>query len=97
MASILISSVMAPILLGMYVPSFRKPLAGFLSAGLGLVSTVILNIYIMTQGVYSAEEETFIIQWFGIDFMQEFIMYITVPISLISFFVGVVFDKGEPS
>ncbi|MCS5645111.1 MAG: sodium:solute symporter family protein, partial [Candidatus Marinimicrobia bacterium] len=29
LASILISSVLAPILLGMYVPKFRKPLAGF--------------------------------------------------------------------
>ncbi|MBT3179548.1 MAG: sodium:solute symporter family protein [Candidatus Marinimicrobia bacterium] len=96
MASILISSVMVPILLGMYVPKFRKPLAGFLSAGLGLGSTVILNIYIMTNGVFDVEEETYIIQWFGIDFIQEFIMYITVPISLIGFFVGVIFDKGDP-
>ena len=96
MASILISSVMVPILLGMYVPKFRKPLAGFLSAGLGLGSTVILNIYIMTNGAFDVEEETYIIQWFGIDFIQEFIMYITVPISLIGFFVGVIFDKGDP-
>ena len=97
MASILISSVLAPILLGMYVPKFRKPLAGFLSAGLGLVSTVILNIYIMTNGVFDLEEETYIIHWFGIDFLQEFVMYITVPISLIGFFVGVIFDKGDRS
>jgi len=97
MASILISSVLAPILLGMYVPKFRKPLAGFLSAGLGLVSTVILNIYIMTNGVFDLEEETYIIHWFGIDFLQEFVMYITVPISLIGFFVGLIFDKGDRS
>jgi len=97
MASILISSVLAPILLGMYVPKFRKPLAGFLSAGLGLVSTVILNIYIMTKGVFDLEEETYIIHWFGIDFLQEFVMYITVPISLIGFFVGLIFDKGDRS
>ena len=97
MASILISSVLAPILLGMYVPKFRKPLAGFLSAGLGLVSTVILNIYIMTNGVFDLEEETYVIHWFGIDFLQEFVMYITVPISLIGFFVGVIFDKGDRS
>ena len=97
LASILISSVLAPILLGMYVPKFRKPLAGFLSAGLGLVSTVILNIYIMTNGVFDLEEETYIIHWFGIDFLQEFVMYITVPISLIGFFVGVIFDKGDRS
>jgi len=97
MASILISSVLAPILLGMYVPKFRKPLAGFLSAGLGLVSTVILNIYIMTNGVFDLDEETYIIHWFGIDFLQEFVMYITVPISLIGFFVGLLFDKGDQS
>ena len=97
LASILISSVLAPILLGMYVPKFRKPLAGFLSAGLGLVSTVILNIYIMTNGVFDLDEETYIIHWFGIDFLQEFVMYITVPISLIGFFVGLIFDKGDQS
>ena len=97
LASILISSVLAPILLGMYVPKFRKPLAGFLSAGLGLVSTVILNIYIMMNGVFDLDEETYIIHWFGIDFLQEFVMYITVPISLIGFFVGLIFDKGDRS
>ena len=97
LASILISSVLAPILLGMYVPKFRKPLAGFLSAGLGLVSTLILNIYIMTNGVFDLDEETYIIHWFGIDFLQEFVMYITVPISLIGFFVGLIFDKGDRS
>ena len=52
MASILISSVLVPILLGLYVPKFRKPLAGFLSAGLGLSSTVILNVYIMMNGTF---------------------------------------------
>ncbi len=97
MASILISSVLAPILLGLYVPNFRKSMAGFLSAGLGLISTLTLNIYIMTNGIYDAEEETFIVQWFGIDFLQEFIMYITVPISIIAFFVGLALDKGDQS
>ena len=52
MASILISSVMVPILLGLFIPRFRKALAGFLSAGLGLASTVILNIYIMMTGTF---------------------------------------------
>ena len=47
------------------------------------------------NGVFDLEEETYIIDWFGIDFMLEFVMYITVPISLIGFFVGVLFDKGD--
>ena len=97
MASILISSVLVPILLGLYVPKFRNPLGGFLSAGLGLSSTVILNVYIMMNGTFDLEEETYIVQWLGIDFLQEFVMYITVPISLIGFFIGLALDKGGRS
>ena len=97
MASILISSTMTPILLGIYVPSFRKPLSGFLSAGLGLLSTIILNIYIMMTGTFDTVEETYIVQWFGIDFLQEFVMYITVPISFMGFFIGLVMDRGDKS
>jgi len=95
MASVLISSVLVPILLGLYVPKFRKPLAGLLSAGLGLSSTVLLNVYIMMTGTFDIVEETYIVQWFGIDFLQEFIMYITVPVSLFGFFIGLSLDKGD--
>ena len=94
LASILISSTLTPILLGIYIPNFRRPLAGFFSAGLGLLSTIILNIYIMIYGTFDPVEETYFVQWFGVDFLQEFIMYITIPISLIGFFAGFFLDKG---
>ena len=97
LASILISSTLAPILLGIYIPNFRRPLAGFFSAGLGLLSTIILNIYIMIYGTFDPVEETYFVQWFGVDFLQEFIMYITIPISLIGFFAGFFLDKGGRS
>ncbi|MCH2651259.1 MAG: sodium:solute symporter family protein, partial [Candidatus Marinimicrobia bacterium] len=97
MASMLISSTLPPNVVGIYVPSFRKPLAGFLSAGLGLLSTIILNIYIMMTGTFDTVEETYIVQWFGIDFLQEFVMYITVPISFMGFFIGLVMDRGDKS
>ena len=97
LASILISSTLTPILLGIYIPNFRRPLAGFFSAGLGLLSTVILNIYIMIYGTFDPVDETYFIQWFGVDFLQEFIMYITIPISLIGFFAGFALDKGDRS
>ena len=97
LASILISSTLAPILLGIYIPNFRRPLAGFFSAGLGLLSTIILNIYIMIYGTFDPVEETYFVQWFGVDFLQEFIMYITIPISLIGFFSGFFLDKGGRS
>ena len=97
LASILISSTLTPILLGIYIPNFRRPLAGFFSAGLGLLSTIILNIYIMIYGTFDPVEETYFVQWFGVDFLQEFIMYITIPISLIGFFSGFFLDKGGRS
>ena len=97
LASILISSTLTPILLGIYIPNFRRPLAGFFSAGLGLLSTIILNIYIMIYGTFDPVDETYFIQWFGVEFLQEFIMYITIPISLIGFFSGFVLDKGGRS
>jgi len=96
-ASILISSVMVPILLGLFVPSFRRPLAGLLSSGVGLISTVSLNIIIMTTGTFDPVEETYIVQWFGMDFLQEFIMYITVPLSLAAFIGGLIMDRGKRS
>ena len=97
LASILISSTLTPILLGIYIPNFRRPLAGFFSAGLGLLSTIILNIYIMIYGTFDPVDETYFIQWFGVEFLQEFIMYITIPISLIGFFSGFALDKGGRS
>ena len=97
LASILISSTLTPVLLGIYIPNFRRPLAGFFSAGLGLLSTIILNIYIMIYGTFDPVDETYFIQWFGVDFLQEFIMYITIPISLIGFFAGFALDKGDRS
>ena len=57
LASILISSTLTPVLLGIYIPNFRRPLAGFFSAGLGLLSTIILNIYIMIYGTFDPVDE----------------------------------------
>lgn len=93
LASILISSMLVPILLGLFQKKLRKPLAGLVSTSSGLFSTIILNLYIMINGRFDTSEETYIVHWFGIDFLQEFVMYITVPISLIGFFIGYIFNE----
>mgnify|MGYP000179748291 CR=1 FL=1 len=97
MATILISSVLVPILGGLYFPRLRKGLAGVLSAGLGLAATVILNMLIMLKGSFVVEEETYVLQIGQWEFLQEYIMYITVPISLIGFILGVILDRGKSS
>ena len=70
-------------------------MAGFLSAGLGRFSTIILNVLVMTKGVFVGEEETYVLQLGQWEIMQEYIMYFTIPISLIGFFIGLLIDKGK--
>ena len=49
---------------------------------------------IRDRGTFDPSEETYIVTWFGIDFLQEFVMYITVPISLAGFFIGLLIESG---
>jgi hypothetical protein len=49
----------------------------------------------MLKGTFDPSEETYIVHWFGIDFLQEFVMYITVPISVAGFFVGLFIESRE--
>ena len=95
LASVLISSVMTPILLGLYYPSLRKRLAGILSSSFGLSSTLILNIYIMINGVFDPIEETYIYQVGNWEILQEYIMYFTVPFSFFGFFLGILIEKDD--
>jgi len=95
LASVLISSVMTPILLGLYYPSLRKRLAGILSSSFGLLSTLILNIYIMINGVFDPIEETYIYQVGNWEILQEYIMYFTVPFSFFGFFLGILIEKDD--
>ena len=95
LASVLISSVMTPILLGLYYPSLRKRLAGILSSSFGLSSTLILNIYIMINGVFDPIEETYIYHVGNWEILQEYIMYFTVPFSFFGFFLGILIEKDD--
>ena len=97
MASILISSVLVPILGGLFFPKFHKPLAGLLSTGLGLASTIILNMYIMTQGTFVVAEETYVLYIGSWEIFQEYLMYITVPISFMGYILGIIFGKEKRS
>jgi SSS family solute:Na+ symporter len=93
LASILISSVMVPILLGLYYSSLRKRLAGILSSSFGLSSTLILNIYIMVQGTFDPVEETYILHFGSWEILQEYVMYFTVPFSFFGFLLGILIEK----
>jgi SSS family solute:Na+ symporter len=96
LSSILISSVLAPILLGLYVPAWRRPRAGLLSTTLGLIVVISVNLAIVVFGDYSDANETYILtvevggaNW---DIWQEHAMYFGIPASLLGFFTGVLLD-----
>jgi SSS family solute:Na+ symporter len=98
MASLLISTALVPTLLGLYVPRWRRPLAGLLSSSLGLVSIVAINAAIVFGGEYVEAEETFVLtlQLAGAsrEILQEYAMLLSVPISLLGFLVGLALDRG---
>ena len=96
-ATILISTVLVPIMIGLYVPAWRVPLAGMLSSATGLAAVVILNIAIVFGGEYVDAQETYVLvvdvvgmQW---TVLQEYVMLFSVPASLIAFFAGLIVHK----
>ena len=101
MASILISTALVPILLGLYVPSWRRPLAGFLSSTAGLVAVVAVNAIIVFKGQYIDAEETYVltvtIAGQSREILQEYAMFFSLPISLLAYFVGLGLGRGERS
>jgi Na+/proline symporter len=96
MASFQISTTLVPILLGLYVPRWRRPLAGFLSSLLGLSSVVLANAVMVLAGAYSEARSTYVLelQLFGRHWVliQEYIMFASVPLSLLGFFAGLLID-----
>jgi SSS family solute:Na+ symporter len=98
MSSLLISTALVPILAGLYVPAWRRPLAGFLASVLGLVAVVGVNALIVFGGEYVEAEETFVwtVQVAGEprEIFQEYAMLFSVPVSLLGFAVGLLLDRG---
>ena len=86
-------------MLGLYIPSWRRPLAGLLSSALGLAAVVIVNALIVFAGSYVDAEETYVltVRFAGQshEILQEYAMYFSVPVSVGGFFLGLILDRGE--
>ena len=99
LASILMSTVMVPVLIGLYVPAWRRPRAGLLASLFGLTSTLLANGVIVLAGEYIEEEETFVLSFdlagHSISILQEYAMFFTLPLSLVGFLLGLVLDRSR--
>ena len=98
-ASLLISTALIPVLLGLYVPGWRRPLAGALSSILGLAAIVAANALIVLAGDYVEAEETYVLTLYVAgaprEILQEYAMLFSVPVSLLGFGLGLALDRGR--
>lgn len=99
LASILICSVLVPILLGLYVPAWRRPRAGLFGSGLGLVTVIAANLAIVLLGDFAPANDTYVLTvhfagatW---DIWQEHSMLFGIPASLLGFFGGLLSELGR--
>jgi SSS family solute:Na+ symporter len=97
LASFLISTVLVPILLGLYIPAWRVPLAGFLSSLLGLTAVVGANLAVVLGGDYldTAETHVLTVSVAGRSFaiLQEYTMLFSLPVSVFGFFAGLLIHR----
>jgi 1,4-dihydroxy-2-naphthoate octaprenyltransferase len=98
LSTLLTSTVLMPVLLGIFRADWRKPLAGFVSAVTGLVSAILFYGFVEWFGTFSEENGTTILtivteSGATFDIWQEYAMLVTLPLSLAGFFVGLAMEK----
>ena len=100
MSTGLSSTVLAPIMMGLFWKEKKTPLAGTLSCAIGLVATIFFCVAIALVGVENETYGTFIwsfsIAGVSFDIWQEYALYFTLPISFLGFLIGNVFGEESP-
>ncbi len=98
--TILTSTVLVPIFMGLFWKGTKKPLAGTLSCASGLITVVVYYLLIRELGVFNEVYGTYV--WsFSIGnepyaLWQEYALYFSLPASLLGFIVGnVIGHKSE--
>ena len=99
LATLLTSSVFIPIMLGLYVPAFRRPSAGFWSALSGLGAAVLFYILMGVFGTLEDGTRVMHLTWAGhtYEILEEYAMFLTLPISALGFGVGLAVSRKEAS
>ena len=97
LATLLTSTVFVPIILGLFVPSFRRPKAGTWGAGAGLLGSI---AYYVAFGLFGHDGEgtrILTLDLFGstFDIWEEYAMFFTIPLSLLAYLAGVVADRPK--
>ncbi len=97
LATLLTSTVFVPILLGLFVPSFRRPKAGTWGAGAGLLGSIAYYVLFGLLGHDGDGTRILTVELFGgtFDIWEEYAMFFTLPLSLLAYLAGVAADRPK--
>lgn len=84
MATILISTVLVPMVIGLFAPRLVRPRAGAWSAWTGFLGAATLFVAVETLGAWDAEEETRVL-W---GWKREYAILLTLPASALAYAAG---------
>jgi SSS family solute:Na+ symporter len=100
-ATCLTSTVLVPIFMGLFWKGKKAPLAGMLSAAIGLASVIIYYVGISQLGVenetWGTSIWTFTLGGADISLWQEYGLFFALPMSLLGFWLGNLLSQGTPS
>jgi len=97
LATILTSTVFVPIMLGLFVKSFRRPKAGLWGSGAGLLGAITFYVAFGLLGQEGSGTRIITLNLFGGSFevWEEYAMFFTLPLSLVAYLAGVVVDRSK--
>jgi solute:Na+ symporter, SSS family len=99
MTAALSSSVLPPLLLGLYFPKLRVSSAGLWSSCVGLLSVLAIYVSVQIMGVYDPEFDAYAVTflWKGHPwtFRAEYTLFISLPLSLLAFGLGYLKSKWQ--
>jgi len=97
MSTLLTSTVIVPIMAGLYYKGRKTKLAGLLACAVGFVSAITYYLLVHAMGAQDQEYGTFIWTFplFGrsISLWQEYALFFSVPLSGAAFIVGSIFGR----
>lgn len=93
MASILVSTVLVPMLVAFARPAWATPRAGAYSCGAGLISTFLLFFAFELFGQFDAESESRLLTLGPVILDREYIAIVTLPTAILSFLIGACIDR----
>lgn len=92
MATILISTVMVPMVIGLFAPRLARPRAGAWSAWTGFLAAAALFVAVETLGAWDAEAETRVLG----GWKREYAILLTLPASALAFLLGALAPRRTP-